>query len=995
MSAEGKTHWRSLEQRVGDPRAREFLEREFPEAASEPPEGITRRTMLTLLGASLSMAGLTACRRPVEKIVPYVSAPEEIIPGIPQRFATTLSVGHGAHGLVVESHEGRPTKIEGNELHPSSRGATSAAIQASILGLYDPDRSKSVLYEGERKTWPDFVSAWGEIGLPYLDDGGVGMAVLTEPHSSPTLAQLADGLSWEYPEAAWATWEPISDENVYAGVQRATGSDLQPVYRFERASVILSLDADFLLTESESVRHARGFADGRRVASTADPMNRLYVVESGLSLTGGNADHRLRLQSGQVAVFLARLAARLGRDLDVGPLDAGAIPSLEGPDVDRWIDVLARDLLAARGRGLIVAGRRQPPAVHAAALALNAALGNVGRTLLLHERRDAAPSRLSDLERLAGEMHDGRVSLLIVLGGNPAYNAPADLDFAGALEKVARVIHFAPYLDETSRYATWHVPQAHPLESWGDARSVEGVPSVVQPLIAPLYDGRSPVEMLGLISTGEALSAHELVRETWRSILGEADFEQRWTRVLHDGLLSDAAPAPVEPVVQPDPVAELVRGVAGASPATASDLEVVFAASPAVFDGRFANNGWLQELPDPVTKLTWDNAALMSPATAEALGLRNGDVAKLTRDGRELEIATWIVPGQADHSVTLYLGYGRRAAGRIGDGCGFDTYALRTAAAPDIGRGMQVARTGRVYQLVQTQDHGSMEGRPIVREADLAHFRQHPTFAREMVEHPPLVSLWEDHPYDEGYQWGMAIDLNTCIGCNACVTACQSENNIPIVGKEQVHEGREMHWIRVDRYFTGEVPDPQTVFQPVPCMHCENAPCEQVCPVAATMHDREGLNTMVYNRCIGTRYCSNNCPYKVRRFNFYNFTKDTPEVQKMAHNPDVTVRSRGVMEKCSYCLQRINAARIDAKLAGREIRDGDVRTACEQACPTRAITFGNVRDPESRVSKTKAQQRDYVMIAELNNRPRTSYLAKLRNPHPDLSEPGGKTGGHG
>jgi len=996
MSSSGKNYWRSLEQLSEEPGPRAFLEREFPEGAAEPPQGINRRTMLALLGSSLSLAGLTACRRPVEKIVPYVNAPEEVIPGVPQRYATTLPLGHSAHGLVVESHEGRPTKVEGNELHPASRGATNAAMQASILGLYDPDRSRYVLHKGERKSWNEFVSAWSEFGQPYIDEGGSGVALLAEPCSSPTMNRLLDAYYWQFPDARWVNWAPVSDENVYAGVEQASGSRLQPVCRFDRASVILSLDSDFLLTETESVRHARDFADGRRIRSTTDSMNRLYVVESGLSLTGGNADHRLRLQSGRLALFLARLAARLGQSLELPQLDSATFPELEGAEVDRWIDVLARDLLSARGKSLIVAGRTQPPAVHAAVLALNTALGNVGHTVTYHEMRDAQPSRMANLESLTEEMHAGRVNMLFVLGGNPVFDAPADLDFAAALQKVERVIHVGQYRDETASLATWHLPETHFLESWGDARSVEGVASVVQPLIAPLHDSVNVAEVLGLISTDSAQTGYEIVRETWESLLAGADFEKSWRRVLHDGLLADDTAEPVEPAIRPDVLASLGRLAAAAAPADDAGLEVVFRPSPALFDGRFSNNGWLQELPDPVTKLTWDNAALISPATAKALGLANEDMARLTYEGRELETAVWIVPGQADSSIALMLGYGRYAAGRVGDGCGFNTYALRTSTTPDFGRGLQLSPTGSTYPLAQTQDHGSMEGRPIVREASLDEYRQHPTFAREMVEHPPLESLFDDHSYNEGYQWGMAIDLNVCNGCNACVTACQSENNVPIVGKQQVAEGREMHWIRIDRYFNGETVDPQTVFQPVPCMHCENAPCEQVCPVAATVHDDEGLNVMVYNRCIGTRYCSNNCPYKVRRFNFFNYTKDTSELQKMTNNPDVTVRSRGVMEKCTYCLQRINAARIDAKLAGHEIRDGDIRTACQQACPAQAITFGNLRDPESSVSRAKAQERDYVMIAELNNRPRTSYLAKLRNPHPDLApavtEPGGHDG---
>jgi molybdopterin-containing oxidoreductase family iron-sulfur binding subunit len=669
-------------------------------------------------------------------------------------------------------------------------------------------------------------------------------------------------------------------------------------------------------------------------------------------------------------------------------MDLGRLPPApEGADpaVERWVDLVAQDLLGAPGQSLVVAGRRQPPEVHAAVFALNAALGNVGRSLTFHGTPDAAPSRLADLKELAAAMHRGAVSCLVVLGGNPAYSAPADLDFAGAMAKLPLSVHLGRRRDETGRLATWHLPETHALEAWGDARAVGGTASVIQPLIAPLHGAVSAVEVLGLLATGQVIPGHDSVRETWRGFLAPAGFETSWTHVLHDGVFEKSALPALAPAMASTSFAEHLTRLVPTRAPDDSALEIGFYPSPALHDGRFANNAWLQELPDPVTKITWDNAALVSPATAAARGLHNGARVLLGHAGRELAMAVWIVPGQADHTVAVHLGYGRDGAGRIGDGRGFNVYALRGSAALDWGGGSSLAPTGGHYDLAQTQDHGSMEGRPIVREADLETFRSRPGFAKESVVVPPLRQMWQAHDYSGGPQWGMSIDLTSCTGCNACVIACQSENNIPVVGKEQVARGREMHWIRVDRYFNGEVHDPETVFQPVPCMQCENAPCEQVCPVAATVHDREGLNTMVYNRCIGTRYCLNNCPYKVRRFNFFNFTKDTPEVQKMSYNPDVTVRSRGVMEKCTYCTQRINAAKIEAKLAGRALADGDIRTACEQACPSEAIRFGDIRDENSRVSRLKAQERDYVMLEELNNRPRTSYLAKLRNPHPELA----------
>jgi MoCo/4Fe-4S cofactor protein with predicted Tat translocation signal len=1003
-----KTYWRSLAQIEERPEFRDSLEREFPEGASELPEGITRRDMIMLLGASLSLAGLTGCRRPVEEIVPYVTAPEEIVPGIPRYYATTMPFGRSAYGLIVESHEGRPTKIEGNPSHPSTLGASSARVQASVLGLYDPDRSQSVTLKGERKSWNDFVTAWGQLSQAHAEDGGAGLAVLSESFASPTLARLASELRERYPKAQWATYDAISDENRLAGLRQATGRDLDLILRFDRASVILCLDADPLGTDPEMIRHARGFAAGRRAhapaTSSGQGMNRLYAVEGVYSLTGAMADHRLRLESRQIAAFLAALAARLAPAAG-GASQAGA--AVAGVDA-RWIDAVAKDLLANRGKGLIVAGDRQPPAVHAAVCALNMSLGNTGATVSYYDTKDVALPSVSSLASLVSAMKGGAVQTLVILGGNPVFDAPADLDFAAAMAKVPHTIALGHTVDETSSKAEWHIPRAHYLESWGDARAVGGTLSVVQPLILPLFGGHTPVEVLGLMVGGQDRPGYDVVRETWMPILGEAEFDKRWNRVLHDGLLAGSELPEVVPALAGAPFAELAKLIGGG--AAASGLEVVFLPSPSLHDGRFANNGWLQELPDALTKLTWDNPALVSPKTAETLGLASEDLVRLDYAGRSLELPVWILPGMADGVVALTVGYGRQRAGRIAAGVGFDTFPVRTSKALGFDGGVSVSKLGRKYSLSATQNHGSMEGRPLVRESTLAELRsesasksaeaegahaaESPKTSKDgelpgplgvFAEDPHHFSLWKEHTYDHGSQWGMTIDLNACIGCNACMTACQSENNVPVVGKSQVAKGREMHWLRVDRYFSGEPSgSPEIVFQPVPCMHCEDAPCEQVCPVAATVHDSQGLNVMVYNRCIGTRYCSNNCPYKVRRFNFFNFTKDTPDILKLAMNPDVTVRARGVMEKCTYCTQRINRAQIDAKLAGRELRDGDVKTACQQACPASAIEFGNLRDTSSRVAKAKADPRNYALLGELNTKPRTTYLAKVRNPNPDL-----------
>jgi MoCo/4Fe-4S cofactor protein with predicted Tat translocation signal len=1003
----GRTYWRSLEQLEERPESRAFLEREFPEGASELPEGVTRRDMMMLLGASLSLAGLAGCRRPVDEIVPYVTAPEEIVPGIPRHYATTMPFRRSAYGLIVESHEGRPTKVEGNPSHPSTLGASSARVQASVLGLYDPDRSQAIRLKGEPKSWSDFVTAWGELSKAHATDGGAGLAVLSESFASPTLARLVSELRARYPRLQWATYDAVSDESRLVGLRQATGRDLDLMLHLDRASVILALDADPLLTDPEMIRHARGFAAGRRAGASGGAMNRLYAVEGVYSLTGAMADHRLRLESRQIASFLSALAARLesGAGLPGGVPNAAAAMGASGVD-PRWIDALAKDLLANRGKGLIVAGERQPPAVHAAVCALNTFLGNTGRTVTYHETKDAALPSVSSLATLVSAMTAGAIKTLVVLGGNPVFDAPADLDFAAAMAKVPQSIALGHTVDETSVKATWHVPRAHYLESWGDARAVGGTISVVQPLILPLFGGHTPVEVLGLMAGGQDRPGFEIVQETWKKILGEAEFEKNWNRVLHAGFLAGSELPEVVSALTRQPLAELGRP---ADALAKAGLEVVFLPSPSLHDGRFANDGWLQELPDPLTKLTWDNPALVSPKTAESLGLANEDWVRLEYAGRSLELPVWLLPGMTDGVVALTLGYGRSHAGRIGSGVGFDAFTIRSSKASGFDSGAKLTKLARTYSLSATQEHGSMEGRPLVRESTLAALRSKSAAGAEpgaesphggspgaarpegggapgvFEEEPDHFSLWKEHTYDQGHQWGMTIDLNACIGCNACMTACQSENNVPVVGKIQVRKGREMHWLRVDRYFSGEPSgNPEIVYQPVPCMQCEDAPCEQVCPVAATVHDAQGLNVMVYNRCIGTRYCSNNCPYKVRRFNFFNFTKDTPDILKLAMNPDVTVRARGVMEKCTYCTQRINRAKIDAKLAGRALRDGDVKTACQQACPASAIEFGDLRDQSSRVVKAKADPRNYALLEELNTKPRTTYLAKVRNPNPDL-----------
>jgi Fe-S-cluster-containing dehydrogenase component len=913
-----------------------------------------------------------------------VIQPEEVVPGMAQHYATTMPFGNSAYGLLVESHEGRPTKIEGNRQHPSSLGGTNPFIQASILGLYDPDRSQRVLHNGAESSWDDFVTTWRTLFARFVTNRGEGLAVLSEAFSSPTLARLKAEFLQQFPQATWVTHESVSDENIYEGIKIATGKTLRPIYSYDKAEVIVSLDADFLFGESESVVAAKGFADGRRISSEHDSMNRLYVAESIYSVTGTMADHRLRLTGSQIAPFTAALVLELQRQGLAIPI-GNQLAEFSPNDFDtKWLTVAASDLIAAHGKSIVVAGRRQPPIVHTLVFAINRALGNVNATISYNELTDAEiPNRLA-LVDLSKKMLAGRIDTLVMFGGNAVYDAPADCDFANALSKVANTIQLSQYINETSHGVSWHLPEAHYLEYWGDARAAAGTAGVIQPLILPLFGGHGPVELLQLLASGRDERGYDIVRRTWSKIL-TGNFEKEWQRVLHDGRLDKPSVPTVTPSLDETAIArQLSAGVLKKNTSPAGTVEIAFQPSPAMFDGRYANNGWLQETPDPITKITWDNIAAISPATAKKLRISNGDIVRLANKEHSLEIAAWLVPGQPDGMITLDLGYGRKISGRVGNGVGFDVGPLRTLDGYHFITGATITATGRKYPISCAQDHGSMEGRPLVREATLEEYRKKPKFAKEMVEHPPLKSLWEEHDYSQGYQWGLTVDLNTCIGCGACTLACQSENNIPIVGKTQVANGREMNWIRVDRYFSGEVDDAQVMHQPVMCQHCENAPCEQVCPVAATVHDKEGLNVMVYNRCIGTRYCSNNCPYKVRRFNFFNYTKDTPEIVKMAMNPDVTVRSRGVMEKCTFCIQRINRGKNAAKLENREVRDGEIVTACQQACPTQAIVFGNINDPASKVSQTKRQNRNYELLAELNTKPRLSYLARIRNPHPRL-----------
>ncbi len=1005
----GRRFWRGLEELAGTQSYKDFLRHEFPYDPAKEANSVSRRHILRLMAASAALGGLTACTRlPTEKIVPYAQQPpEEFIPGKPLFYATAMPLGGVAAGLLVESHMGRPTKVEGNPDHPASLGATDIFAQASVLTLYDPDRSKVVTYNGRIGTWSAFLLAMDKAREEQALVKGAGLRILTETVTSPTLAGQLRTLLAQFPSAKWHQYEPAGRDAAREGARLAFGQYVNTVYRFDRADVVLALDSDFLCSGPGGVRYARDFADKRRMPDHQSPMNRLYVVESVPSNTGAMADHRLPLRAGEVESFTRAVAERVGVK-GGAPAQTQMLPSKVSGN---WMAALVRDLQAHRGSSLVLAGDQQSPAVHALAHAMNQTLGNAGKTVIYTDPVEANPvNQMQSLRELVAAIKSGQVNMLVIIGGNPVFTAPADLQFAENLLKVELRIHLGLYDDETAELCHWHIPEAHYLESWGDARAYDGTVSIIQPLIAPLYDGKSAHEVLSVLLGQPGRNGHDIVHDYWKSQKPGADLETFWETSLEKGIVAGTALPPKQVSLNPDlgvrdsglnstPTPGM-HGEAGAP----RELEIVFRPDPTIWDGRFANNGWLQELPKPLTKLTWDNAALVSPDTAQQRGLNNQDVVELRCEGRTVRAPIWIMPGQANDSVTVHLGYGRKRAGSIGTAIGFNAYSIRTSERPWFGSGLEIGRTRDRYQLVETQNHHIMsaEGRTknakeeeeseaafkreLVRVATLEEFRKNPDFAKDPEkETSKAPSLYPHYGY-AGYAWGMAIDLNSCIGCNACVVACQAENNIPVVGKTEVAAGREMHWIRVDTYYRGGLDNPETYNQVVLCMHCENAPCELVCPVGATVHSPEGLNEMVYNRCVGTRYCSNNCPYKVRRFNFKLYSDwSTPSLFAL-RNPNVTVRSRGVMEKCTYCVQRINAAKIEAEKQDREVRDGEIVTACQQSCPTQAIVFGNINDPNSRVSKLKAQSRDYALLADLNTRPRTSYLARLRNPNPEIKE---------
>ena len=923
-----------------------------------------RRRVLKLMAAAAAMAGGACSGPPPEKIVPYVDTPEQSLPGKPLFYATATRLSGYGTGVLVEANEGRPTKVEGNPLHPASLGATDVFSQAAVLQLWDPARSQTPLRDGRVATWDEFLLDT-ENGLRELDASrGDGLFVLTGAVCSPTLQSQLEALHSRYPGMRWHQYDPLHRDNELRGSELAFGRAVDTRYSFDRARVVLSLDADVVSAAPHSVRYAHDLASLRR--PHADRMSRLYALESFPGLIGARADHRVALPPADIE----RFAFRLGRDLGVAPAVVGDSPA---PSFEK---ALVDDLLAAGAAALVLPGPAMPPRVHALVHAINHRLGGQGQTFEHTPPVAFEPvANVESIRTLADAMRAGRVRMLVILEGNPVYDAPADLEFAARLRTVARSVHLSAYADETSAYCRWHLPRVHEFEQWSDVRAFDGTASIVQPIIAPLYGGHSAHELLNVLLRSGA-AAHDTVRGVWQRTFGNTDQDERWRTALRDGVIANTRAAAV--TLAP----ELAESIFS-NPPPPVDLAINFVADQSVRDGEFANNAWLQELPRSMSKLTWDNAAYVSPSTAARLKIASGDEVELRRAGRTVRAGVWVLPNHADDCVTVPLGYGRTRAGPVGDGIGFDAYRLRTLDAPWHGS-VELIRTGAQRLLVTTQHHSRMEGRDLVRTATLAQFARNPQFATdEEIEKVPEHTLYPDRPYD-GYKWGMAIDLNACIGCNACTIACQAENNIPVVGKEQVLRGREMHWIRVDRYFHDH--DSGVDFQPVPCMHCEHAPCEEVCPVGATVHDSQGLNVQVYNRCVGTRFCSNNCPYKVRRFNFLQYVDRTQESLKALRNPDVTVRERGVMEKCSYCIQRIQRGRIEAERLGRKLRDGEVVTACQAACPAQAISFGDLNDPGSAVRAAKASPRNYALLAELNTRPRTTYLARVINPRPDDTE---------
>jgi MoCo/4Fe-4S cofactor protein with predicted Tat translocation signal len=1004
----GKKYWRSIDELAGTPEFEAALSREFPEHSSEWIDPVSRRGFMKMMGASMALAGLAGCtKQPDEPIYPYVKAPEDLVLGKPVYFATAFPFPTGAVPVLVKSDAYRPVKIDGNPEHPMIRGGSDPFTQGTLLDLYDPDRSQRVLHRGENSTWPVFLANFRGMLADKKSSGGDGLYVLSSTVTSPTMAAQWKKAQAAYPKAKFLQYDPVNRDSAYSATKAAFGDYADAQYKLDAADVIVSLDADFLSGAAYPGFHglAKDYAKKRKLenAKSGDfSMNRLYAVECMTTTTGLKADHRLALRASDIPAFAAALAAAVG----VGEAVSGYSWS---SDAQAFLAAVAKDLKANGGKCVVVPGEQQAPSVHLAAIAINGALGNVGKTVVYTETINPLPSiQGDDLKALVADLNAGQVDWLVILNANPVYSAPADLEFKDALGKAKTAVHLGSHYDETGREAQWHINSAHYLEMWSDARAYDGTVSVIQPMIDPLYAGHSAHEILQSFADNPDVSAYEAVRQYW---MAPERGNQRltdagWRKALHDGWIAGTG------------YVSLYQGGKASIPAPAAQtpndtLEILFRPDPNVYDGRYANVGWLQEVPRPVTNLSWDNAALMSYDTLDKHGFVEHDVIEITLNGKKVLAPALAVAGHAEGSITLHLGQGRLNAGRVGSGVGFNAYQIRPSGAPLYATGATVRKTGDVWGFAVTKSHyidqrsvavggdgsgtHSLEGneamdRGIIRYATLEEFKKEPGFAHigEGKDVPePTTSMFPSYRYDHN-AWGMSIDQNSCVGCNACVVSCYAENNLAVVGKHQVTMGRIMQWIRIDTYYEGDLAAPRAHFQPMLCQHCENAPCEQVCPVGATVHTPEGLNMMVYNRCVGTRYCSNNCPYKVRRFNFLLYSDYETESLKLMRNPDVSVRSRGVMEKCSYCVQRINAVKIQADKENRLIRDGEIVTACQQACPTDAIVFGNINDGSSRVSKLKRQERTYGVLADINTRPRTTYVAEVLNINEELAQARGE-----
>jgi MoCo/4Fe-4S cofactor protein with predicted Tat translocation signal len=1024
----GKRYWRSLEELAETSQFRDWLHREFPAGASEIEfDGVTRRNFLRVMGASLGLAGigLTGCRRPEAYVVPYTKSVEWLIPGKAVLYTTSMPGPQGGLPLIATTYEGRPTKLEGNPLVPSGNGATDLFAQATVLDLYDPDRARTFAFNGIESTAQDFDKFSGDVRKELESSKGQGVGIVLDEQFSPTRDRILRSLQEQFPQIKFYSYEPLGFEGRDAAISALFGPDVAVRPAFPNADIIVTLDCDFLGSE-QTLQGVRDFSRRRRVRESADRMNRLYAVENRYTPTGGMADHRFRCAASQIPGFALQLANKLAQSTNNRVLTAVVSQFTDTGTKfdDAWLTECANDLVAAKGRSLILVGHRYPAWVQGVVLAMNSALGALGSTLEIFSVPRVKSAGLSDL---VADAKSHALQKLYILAGNPVYTAPADMDWAAVQRTVPIVVRLGYSNDETSAQANWVVPEAHFLESWGDQRAPDGTYLPIQPMIQPLFGGLSQIDILAKLAA--LPNGVQAIRDTFKSLAKESDFEAAWTKFLRNGYANETAYSAAKVELNPNALPDLLKTATPLpGPVSPSSIEVVFPADNKVYDGRYANNAWLQELPDPITKLTWDNAICLSKATAKALQVEDGDVIEITIEERKVQAPVMIAPGHADYSLTLPLGYGRWAVGKVGLGVGVNAYQLRSTTSLYYATRATVKLVQKKgHQLVQTQNHYSMEGRGLVREGTADDFKKNPAFAKTVwidADIPPNTSLYSHPPLNAPNQWGMSVDLNTCTGCSACVVACQAENNSPVVGKEQVHNGREMQWLRIDRYFASAEgdknnphleDDPEMVMQPMMCQHCENAPCETVCPVNATVHSEEGLNVMVYNRCIGTRYCSNNCPFKVRRFNFFNYN-DRPldkidtglpgfgkselylgplapwgmaEISKLQKNPNVTVRSRGVMEKCTYCIQRIETAKIAQRVKAGVKGDltlptDSVQSACQQACPSEAIVFGDLKDPQSRVSHLKQLPQNYHLLDYLNLQTRTAYLARVRNPNPKM-----------